>query len=193
MYAAVEQYLKTAAEAEENHRKLSDGKYRATLDEERANPTQRQEIWARYYKASDEARDAYNRTLDEAHTALREGLEAEGDKLALWILEHTFEEYPNYSLTVLQALPATVTELTALARKNDWCNVFDNFLRQARRAGVIAPMTAREQLEDWFTRELWGRGSTYFRQFQEGLDAVITEAKAQALDEYHNQHKAASE
>lgn len=178
MYAAVQQYIEAVEAAQDQYRRVTDDKYRATEEEANREGADGKAVWDRYYEAVDAAAAERATARDTARAALREALDREGDKLGVFIVDNALGgDYRDEALTALKALPATAEELTALARSRSWCNVFDRFLRQARAAGVFGPVTARETLEEWFSSEIYSKGSSYFRTLGEHLDAVVAEAR----------------
>lgn len=90
-----------------------------------------------YLKARNAYYEAYEKK-GEVHDGLAEKLRAETEnKVVKFIAGKWLDVYPDESIEVLKILPATVDEMCALARENDWCSSWDVALNAAIAAGVI--------------------------------------------------------
>jgi hypothetical protein len=87
---------------------------------------------------------------ERAQNAAWARLKGSADPLVRWIAEKC-EDYRYEATRVLRALPASMDELDALARENDWCGAWDAFRRQAEHAGVL-PAQAAETAESEVTK-----------------------------------------
>ncbi|MFC7309026.1 hypothetical protein ACFQVC_33085 [Streptomyces monticola] len=146
------------------------------------------------YGSGEEARRqniAYGEELNKAYDmyadlfeAAWDALKSSSDPLAKWIAENC-GEYRDQAVTVLAALPATLGELEALAEREDWCGVWDDFKERAIEAGFMpgvdppspALVAVFERIDQVSCCRL-GRNAK--RRIREALDALIQESQAVA-------------
>ncbi|MFJ8158538.1 hypothetical protein [Streptomyces sp. NPDC094468] len=134
---------------------------------------------AQYDAYSLEVRAAIT-AVEESRAAAWQDLKSSSDPLVKWIAEHC-ESFPDQANAVLTALPATVEELDALAKREGWCEVWDNFRDQAREAGVMPgvepPSAARVAVFARIDAEgCCPMGPSSRRRIGIALDALVTEA-----------------
>lgn len=185
MYPQVEQYYETVDKAYEDYRRKTDDKREATHREFVAEPTKREELNRRFRDARQALQDAYEQAKADAFKELTASIEQTGDQFAAWLVgSDAFTEYPEHSKEVLRILPATQERIREFGREQGWCNVLDDYLRQARNAGAFGPVdqavVASEQMHSWFTRDF-----APYQAYHDRLDGFvnrIVEAKvAKAL------------
>ena len=108
-------------------------------------------------------RERRNQAFADAKTEI---LRSE-DKLVRYIINELFREYPSFCTIVLEALPAGVAELNALAEQHGWCGEWEELLAKARRAEVLpaaSPWEAQTiELQSWIHEELGLSRSTVRR------------------------------
>lgn len=125
-----------------------------------------------------------------------------------WIVEHT-TEYSHEAETILRHLPRDIESIWNVAKEdNDMCSVFDRFMEQAKRAGVLegldvnVPVSVKERtaLRSYIRRTY---GSGYTRELMPRVDRIVNaeleaaRAQWQQLDEayaeniHHNRSEGA--
>lgn len=87
-------------------------------------------------KALAPVHEEYVRSEDAAWKLLTDS----SDPLVRWIAEHC-HDYAYEAQIVLEALPATMDELSAIATREGWCETWSSYVYRARFAGVL-PETA---------------------------------------------------
>jgi hypothetical protein len=152
MYPEVEKYIKAVEAAEEGFSREVDTRYRATRETTAGaiDYTALQAMWDEYDTVRKTLEEARRAEIDRARSELQAALT---DPVVVWIAQHVMEEDNDYGLEVLKMLPTSVSEIKWLARENEWCERFQQYLLKARRDGVVPmpdPMEAREELRDWF-------------------------------------------
>lgn len=90
--------------------------------------------------ANCEGAHVLSKTLREAGKDAWDALTASTNPLVRWIAENCWD-YHWDALEILEALPATMAELDAIALQQGWCDTWDCFRADARAAGVL-PVTA---------------------------------------------------
>lgn len=88
-------------------------------------------------RAIQKVREDSYKTHDAARATAWDALRASEVPLVRWIAEEC-GEFRYEADKVLAALPAPLEELDALASERNWCDVWDDFRRQALAAGVVA-------------------------------------------------------
>lgn len=145
MLPEVQAWVDAYEAADETYRRLNDEKRRATDEEVNALPNRHSDAW---YAERQRIHDVYynaSRALDvereETRQAADAKLKADTDLPIIgWMLDNVdLSDYRHHVTTVLRALPLTRAQLVALARhpNNQWCNVFNQYLRQMDAAGVL--------------------------------------------------------
>lgn len=113
-----------------------------------------------------------------AFTAAWNALVASDDPIVRFIASEC-RDYTDEAITVLEALPATLEQLNALAREHDWCDRWDHFLDRARETGVFGEehklSEARQVLMTWL-RDDYGFSRGYMIKIMDMIDAVVVEA-----------------
>lgn len=129
-------------------------------------------------------REAYRLQTAE-YTSRREALEAQAveqlhacaDPLVQWLVNSpALTRFPSHARTLLKALPATVEELDEMARRNDWCEVWEDYRDEMQQAGVLPGLPprspARQELYAWVL-EMIGTGDSPDRSDRDDLDRLI--------------------
>lgn len=170
MYPEVEHYIKTRDEAYETYVAA-----RRTMAAKR--------------EAGDISYDEWSRLLDAAYAASRvstneawNALKTASDPLVRFIAENC-KDYQDEAQRVLKALPATLEELDALAVRENWCSIWDQFRDQAVEAGLfseVKPLSpGRKALKNW-AEESYGMSRGYVAQLNKLVDAIVAEATVTA-------------
>lgn len=111
-----------------------------------------------------------------------------------WIVENC-RDYESEALIILQHLPASIDRLWEVAKEdNDMCSVFDDFMIQAKAAGVLegldvhVPVSTKERMAlRSYIRRTYGSG--YTRDLMPRIDRIVkteldaAKAEWQKLDE----------
>lgn len=144
---------------------------KAYIDGRDAYNKAHQELQAKYRKACAEARDSFNQRVNELTQPSWDSLKQSSDPLVKWIAENC-EDYTNYAVEILKALPAPLSELREIAADADWCDTWDGFVRRAVRDGVIADDHTQEYRElEELIADYHGRGSRAYRLLAEAFKA----------------------
>lgn len=99
------------------------------------------------------------------------------DKLVRYLINELFAEYPSFCTIVLEALPAGMAELNALAEQHGWCGEWEQLVAQARRADVLPAISPWEvqatELQSWI-HEQFGLSRSTVRQLLVKFEEVVS-------------------
>jgi len=99
------------------------------------------------------------------------------DKLVRYIINELFANYSSFCTIVLEALPASMSELNALAEHHGWCSEWEQLLGPARQAGVLPAITPWDEhaikLQTWIY-EQFGLSRTTVRQLLNKVEEVVS-------------------
>lgn len=90
----------------------------------------------------------------------------------------------QYAEKILPVLPAPLAELQKIATEADWCSDWDNFVRKARLAGVLEPLTIPEELaaiQEQLYHE-YGMSGSDAREVRARVEKLIERAQQAAVN-----------
>jgi hypothetical protein len=81
--------------------------------------------------------DADKQRYSHFETLSKKLAEETEDKLVKYIAEKWLDEYHEQAVLILEALPASLTELDKIAKDQGWCSAWGDAVDDAAEAGVI--------------------------------------------------------
>ena len=207
MYPIVEQYIAARKKADDDYDAVSRA-LRGELDKVRYSRDAHMQTQPLYLTTSSsspgwlmntfsppprpdpvtEAREVYYAGLNkadevrrQAHKAAWELLSTSDDPLVRYVYAHC-HSYPDHARQILEILPADFAAMQEVARKGNWCEVFDGFAAGAVRQKLIKDERTpqRRKLEKFLTNDS-GIYSDARRHILTLVDAEVAAAVKRAL------------
>jgi hypothetical protein len=133
MYPEVENYLKTTEKVVVDYTDAVRAA-RSEFDRDKYHPG---------YNSYDQAHTRYDEAVKKAMATRNDGLKViqasllnHHDEVVQFITRTCLPGYRDEAHAILRELPATFSQLQAIARSHDWCDVWDRFVDQAIEEGV---------------------------------------------------------
>lgn len=175
MYKSVKAYfdaVRAADKAQEEHNAAAKAAYDAAMVAAGDDYTRRDEASA-VLRSNQRAAQTL-RTAQEAAAWAR--LYFAEEAAVAWIARNC-ESYKDHCRIVFRALKPTSTaaDMREVARKGTWCTQFDDYLIQARNAGVFADEISQERLTiiRWVKNQV-GDSARYANEMERMLDALVS-------------------
>lgn len=143
----------------------------------------------------DDARHrAARATRHLAEMEARQVLKTSSDPLVAFVAGAPLADYPDHARKILEALPATMEELEAIARQGDWCSEWSKFVDAAAEAGVLPgqpPISAELRAVREYIRTNWSPSRARMVALNGLLDAALATAKAEGYKAAQDECEAA--